>query len=222
LAAGLVTLGVAFAVGWGLYAAWLTPEVYAGGVGGAEVYALPISVPALGGSGYPMAWLAIGGLAAGGAAAALAGLRDVRDQTTVAGRARPFVLIVGAGLLACLVPAAAWGLLIAALGLAASALAPAAGLACWSERATPRAVAAGATVGLTAFSLAPLAALLNLAGPLGEWGSAVAAAPAALAAPAHLLVAWLLRSRRASSPRTPPPPGLEGFSAPLPARPQAG
>ncbi len=41
LAALLVTGGVALAVGWSLYAAWLTPEVYVGGVTGAEVYTLP-------------------------------------------------------------------------------------------------------------------------------------------------------------------------------------
>lgn len=225
LAAGLVTSGVALAVGWGLYAAWLTPEVYMGGVGGAEVYALPASVPGLRASGPLLAWLAFSGLAAGAAAAALAGLQalpGVRDQAPAAGRARrlALLLVAGAGLLACLVPSGAWALLIVALGLAASALAPSAVLACWSERATARGVTAGATVGLAAFLLVALAGAARLAGPAEGWGSAVARAPAALAAPAHLLVAWFLRSRRTPTPRSSLPPGLEALSTPLAARPR--
>ena len=53
--------GAALAVGWSLYAAWLTPEVYAGGVTGAEVYALPASVAGLGAWGDLLTWLASAG-----------------------------------------------------------------------------------------------------------------------------------------------------------------
>jgi hypothetical protein len=228
LAAVLVASGVALAVAWGLYAAWLTPEVYVGGVGGAEVYALPASVPALGASGGVLAWVALIGLAAGGAGAALGGLRGLpgaQDQATAVGRrARRLAILLaaGAGLLACLVPAGPWALLVAALGLAASALAPTVVLACWSERATPRGIAAGATVGFTAFVLVLLAGVGSLAGPAEGWGSAVLAAPAALAASAHLLVAWLLRSRRTPSSRRPLPPGFAGLSTPLPMPPRGG
>jgi hypothetical protein len=226
LATVLVMAGVALTVAWGLYAAWRTPEVYVGGVAGAEVYALPASVPALGAWGHFLAWLALGGLAAGGAAAALAGLRGVpgaQDQAIAAGRARrlALLLVTGAGLLACLVSAGAWALLVAALGLAAAALAPTVMLAGWSERATPQGIAAGAAVGLTTFVLVLLAGPAGVAGAAEGWESAGAAAPATLAASAHLLVAWLLRSRRTSSSRRPLPIGLEGLSAspPMPPRP---
>ncbi|MGH7357220.1 MAG: hypothetical protein ACREJR_00225, partial [Candidatus Rokuibacteriota bacterium] len=70
LAAGLVMCGVLLAVGWSLYAAWLTPEVYAGGVAGSEVYGLPASLPRLGEWGGVLTGLVLGGLAVGGAAAA--------------------------------------------------------------------------------------------------------------------------------------------------------
>ncbi len=221
LTVALVTSGVMLAVGWSLYAAWLTPEVYVGGVTGAEVYLLLASVPGLTASGPLLAWLALGGLGAGGVAAALAGLQGlpgVADRATGAGRRRPALLLVaGAALLACLVPLGAWVLLLAALGLAASALAPAAVLASWSERATARGVAAGATVGLTAFVGLTLAGAVSPAGLAESWAGAAAAAPAALAAPAHLLLAWLLRARGTPSLRHPLPPGLGRDVAPVPA-----
>jgi hypothetical protein len=202
LAVGLVMMGVALAVGWGLYAAWLTPEVYLGGVAGSEVYALPASLPALGEWGGLLAWLALGGLALGAAASALAGLRalpGVEDAAPARGWARRAALVpvVGAGLLASLVPAEPWPVLVLALGVAASALAPAAVGARWSERATSPGIAGGAAVGLLAFLAVALGALASPGEAAAGWRAAVIAAPATIAVPAHLVVAWLLRARRA-------------------------
>jgi hypothetical protein len=225
LAALLVTGGVALAVGWSLYAAWLTPEVYVGGVTGAEVYTLPRSMPESRASGSVLTWALLGGLAVGGAAAALGGLRGLpgtrRQQSGGAPRHLAIALVAGAGTLAGVVPVGAWPLLLAALGLAASALAPAAVLACWSERATARGTAGGAGAGLLVFLLL---ALGGAAGPgsLGEgWGGVALAAPAAMAVPVNLLVAWFLRSR-GSSARSLLPPALDGLEPALPARPRAG
>jgi len=225
LAVVLVTAGVALAVGWSLYAAWLTPEVYAGGVSGAEVYALPASMPGARASGSLLTWLAFGGLAAGAVAAALGGLRGLpatRRQVAAPNRRLGLVLVASACLLACLTPVGAWTLLVAALGLAASALAPAAVLACWSERATALGAVGGAGAGLVVFLLAIVGGVASPGGLAEGWGGAVAAAPAAIAAPVHLLAAWLLRSHRTPSPRSPLPPGLEGRSVPLPAGPRRG
>ena len=122
-------------------------------------------------------------------------------------------------MLTWLAPVAAWVILIAALALAASALAPAAVLACWSERATARGATAGTAAGLTAFVLAAVGGAASPGVLVGGWGSAIVAAPAAVAAPVHFLVAWLLRSRRTPSPRGPLPPGFEGRAVPLPERP---
>src|SRR5262249_17395784 len=61
--ASLVVLGVALSLLWGLYAAWLTPEIYAGGVAGPEVYELPGGVRALGQLAGPLRLLALAGLA---------------------------------------------------------------------------------------------------------------------------------------------------------------
>jgi Na+(H+)/acetate symporter ActP len=123
--------------------------------------------------------------------------------------------------LACLVPVGAGTLLVVALGLAAATLGPAAVLACWSERATPQAMAGGAGAALAVFALLVVAGTMT-AGTLSEgWGTLAVAAPAAVAAPVHLLIAWALRSRSAASPRRPLPPGLEGLSATLPTRPHA-
>ena len=214
LAAILVIAGVTLAVGWSLYAAWLTPEVYVGGVTGAEVYALLASMSGSRPSGDLLAWLLFGGLAAGGAAAAVGGLRGLPGgrRQVAAGwpRRLAVVLVAGAGALADMAPAGAWTLLLATLGLAASALAPAAVMACWSERATARGAAGGTGAGLLVFLLLALGGAASQ-GSLGEgWGSAALAAPAAVAAPVNLLVAWFLRSRGASSARSPLPPGLDG------------
>ena len=221
-----VASGVALAVGWSLYAAWLTPEVYVGGITGTEVYTLAATMPGSSASGPMLTWLALGGLTMGGVAATLGGLRGLpRFRSDLRGgepRRLAFVLIVGAGLLACLLPLDAWTLLVMALGLAASALAPAAVLACWSERATPQSAAGGAGAGFVAFLLLTVGGA-GAQGALPEgWTSVVVAAPAAFAAPIHIVVAWLLRSRGAPPSRRPLPPGVEGLSVPLPTRPRTG
>jgi Na+(H+)/acetate symporter ActP len=115
----------------------------------------------------------------------------------------------------------AWTLLVLALGLAASTLAPAAVLACWSERATARGLTAGTGAGLAVFLLVAVGGAAGAGGLWEGWGSADTLAPV-FAAPVHALVAWLLRAQRAASRRSPLPPGLEGLAAPLPAGPRAG
>jgi hypothetical protein len=226
LAAIVVAGGVALAVGWSLYAAWLTPEVYVGGITGAEVYTLASTMSGAPASAALLTWLALGGLALGGAASALAGLGGLpsvgRDAAGVRRRRLALGLVATAGALACLVPLGAGTLLVMALGLAAAALAPAAVLSCWSERATPQSTAGGAGAGLVAFAVLAGAGVLTRGGLSEGWGSLVLAAPAALAALIHLLAAWLLRSRGIASPRSPLPPGLEGLSAPIPARSRPG
>jgi len=227
LAAIAVTCGVALAIGWSLYAAWLTPEVYVGGINGAEVYTLASTMPGpRASSGASLTWLVLGSLAVGGAASGLAGLRGLpagRHVAVVGGNSRvALALVVSAGILAGVVPLGPGTVLVLTLGLAASALGPATILACWSERATPQSTAGGACAGLAVFMVLAAVAV-GTRGSLSEgWGSIEVAAPAALAALIHLLAAWFLRSRGVASPRSPLPPGLEGLSVPLPARPRAG
>jgi Na+(H+)/acetate symporter ActP len=98
-------------------------------------------------------------------------------------------------------------------------LAPAAVLASWSERATARSVATGATVGLGAFIGLTLA---GAADPVDGWVSTATSAPAVLAVPAHLLAAWLVRSRDMPTSRHPLSAGLEGLSATVPAGSRGG
>ena len=225
LASLVVTCGMLLAVGWSLYAAWLTPEVYVGGVTGAEVYTLASAMPGSGASVW-LTGIALGGLALGAAASALAALRGaptVRRDTIVGGRHRvALALVVGAGVLAGVVPLGSGVVLLLALGLAAAALGPAAVLACWSERATPQGTASGAGAGALTFLLLA-GAVVSVRGSLSEgWGSLDVAAPAALAALIHVVGAWLLRSRGIASPRRPLPPGLERLPDGFPARSRAG
>jgi Na+(H+)/acetate symporter ActP len=149
--------GVALAVGWSLFAAWLTPEVYVAGITGAEVYTLASTMPGAPASAAVLTWIALGGLALGGAVSALASLRGLssvgRDVARGSRRRLALIVVASAGVLTCLVPPGAGTLLLMALGLAASTLAPAAVLACWSERATPHSTAGGAGLGLVAFVL---------------------------------------------------------------------
>jgi Na+(H+)/acetate symporter ActP len=176
-------------------------------------------MPGPGASAYLLTWLVFGGLAAGGAAAALGA---VRALPTARHQQRPgrlaIVLVASAGVLASLVPVGPWPLLVAALGLAASTLAPAAVLVRWSERATALGTAGGAGAGLAIFLLAAIGGAASPGDLADGWGSAVAAAPVAVAVPAHLLVAWLLRSRGTPSSRSSLSPGLEGLSIPAVSR----
>lgn len=211
-AAALVTLGFVAAALWGLYAAWLTPEVYLGGVAGAEVYLLPGSIAALGTGGVPLTDLALLGLAGGGVAGALAALRAVPRALAWRGdgAAWPMLGVVATGgVLAALTPAGPWPLLVAAFGLGASATGSAVVLACWRERLTARGVAVGTSLGLVLFvTLTLLGALLLGRLPETSWLRWLAAWPAVVAAPASALAAWLLSAAPRPSPRSPLPPGF--------------
>jgi hypothetical protein len=224
LAAILVISGVALAVTWSLYAAWLTPEVYVGGVTGAEVFALPSSIRVPRSVGSSLTWLVFGGLVVGGAAAALGGARGLLAGRAAARwpRRLAIAVVAGAGALAWWVPVGSWTLLVVALGLGASALAPTAVLACWSERATAEGAAGGAGAGLLVFLLLVLGGVAAQEGLAPGTVSASAVTAAALAAPVHLALAWFLRARGMPSPRAPLPPGLEGLSASVPARTGSG
>jgi hypothetical protein len=217
LAAGLVTAGAGLAALWALYTLWLAPEVYAGGVGGLEPYELPALVPALGGLGGPLRDLALVGLVGGAVATSLATLHAA-PTTLVSGagpggarRALPLPAL-GATALACLLatltPAGGWAVLLAAFGLAASAGAPGAVLAMWSERARARAVAAGAGAGLALYAGLSAWPLLDPRAGAGiSWLAWLSAYPAVIAAPIGLAVAWLAASgqpRRARHGPLPP------------------
>ena len=217
--AGLVIAGAGLAVAWSLYAAWLTPEVYAGGVAGAEVYGLPAGVAALGEWGRALAGGALIALGLGAAASALAAFRPLAGQEDPAprwARRRAALFVMGAGALACLASVGSWTVLLLALGVAASTLAPAAALVGWSRRATPGGIAVGATVGLLTFVVVAAAGAFGSGRLEDQWWTAVAAGPAAVAVPAHILVAWALRSRQTASQRL--PAGLDGLTATPPAR----
>jgi hypothetical protein len=216
LGGGLAAAGLAAAVLWALYAVWLTPEIYAGGVVGSEVYELPGRIAgriglarALGG----LVWL---GFAGGGLAAGLAALRGLpsgfgaplgSDPRRLA--AIRLTTIGLATLLAMLGPADAWPVLLSAFGLAASVCAPAAVFACWRERISPTALGAGAGVGLAAFLALTAIHLASGGGTVDRsWLGWLAAWPALVATPLNALTAWVLSSGPRPSPRAPLPPGL--------------
>ena len=189
LAAVLAGGGLGVAGLWALYTAWLTPEIYLAGVRGSEVYALPGRVDGLGPTGAVLGSLASVGLLGGGLAAGLSALRGVPARAPVL---RP-ALAVTAGLLAALVPASPWTLLVLAFGVGAAAGAPAAVFASWGERVTPFGLAAGALVGLAVFAGLTVAGFAGLADrPEGAWLGWLAAWPAVAAAPLNALVAWLV------------------------------
>jgi hypothetical protein len=218
-ALALVAAGVALAVAWSLYAVWLIPEVYVGGVAGAEVYALPTTIPGSSVPGHVLAWLAFGGLTVGGAAAALVGVGGLRwvDGQPAARRAGHLRLgiVASAGMLACVAPAGAWTLLVLALGLAASGLAPTAVLARWSQRATARGAMAGMAAGLSTFLLVVVAGTVSPDATAAGWTGSILAGPAVLAVPVHFLVAGFLRARGPTSAQSLlTPPGLHSSSAP--------
>jgi hypothetical protein len=215
LGALLGGIGLAAVALWALYAAWLTPEVYLGGVAGTEVYELPGRLALLGPLGAPLEVLARLGLVGGGLAAAVAallgaprGLGAPRSRSSRAPGIRPG-LVVLAAVLATVVPLSPWPLLVTACGLAAAGCAPAAVLACWRVRLTASALAVGAAAGLVAFAvltLLPLTAAGGLAHRAGlGW---LVAWPAVVAAPLNALIAWLLSLGPRPSPRAPLPPGL--------------
>jgi hypothetical protein len=219
LTAAAALAAIALPVGWALYAAWLTPEVYAGGVTGAEVYGLAAAAGRAE-TGWLEPGVVLGALALGGVGAALAGARALRagrpDPPAAGSRVLVLGAVAAAGLLACLVPVDAWVLLLLALGLAAAGLGPAAALAAWGERATPAGLAVGAGAGLATFALLTLATAVG-GGPLDAgWASVAVTTAAALAVPVHLAVAWVLRARRVIAPA-----GAELDAPPASAAPEA-
>jgi energy-converting hydrogenase Eha subunit A len=201
LAALLALGGLVMTVGWALYAAWLSPQVYAGGVMGAEVYELPAAARALGLAGPALARLALLGLAAGAIAALLVSAPGLPPR--LAGRrgwARQAAIglpVAAGGVLGLVTSVSGWALLVAALGLSSAVLAPGVILTRWSERITSRGLAAGAAVGLLCFAGLTV---LHLTAPLtvGPGWRSLVAWPVLLALPAHLAVAWALRARRVS------------------------
>jgi hypothetical protein len=208
--------GLVLTVLWGLYAVWLTPEVYVAGVAGIEVFELPARVAALGRAGPVLLGLTLAGLAAGALGAGVAALRAVPDLRTGAHRHRVGAwLRLGIAILGSALAAATdvspWPLWLAALGIGAAAVAPVAVLACWAERVTARALHRGAWVGLTLFGVTSLVALAlgwePGVGP-GGWLGWPLAWPAVVAVPANLLAAWLAGARPPSSGRAPLAPGL--------------
>jgi hypothetical protein len=205
----LAMAGAGLATAWGLYAAWLAPEIYTGGVTGAEVFGIPAAVRALGPRGEALAWLAAGALAAGALAAGLAVVRGLGEAPGGGLAAvRVACIVGGAATLACLGAADAFALLVGALGVAAAGLGPAAVLASWSERATGRGVAAGAAGGLATLALLAGAGLAGGAGAAGPTPAGLASAAAA-GVGVNLLIAWLARARRVPAGRGPLPPGLD-------------
>jgi hypothetical protein len=215
LGGGLAAAGLAAAVLWTLYAVWLTPEIYAGGVVGSEVYELPGRIAGRVGLARPVGGLVWLGLAGGGLAAGLAALRGLPSGFTASGTvpgrllATRLTAIGLAALLAVLGTADAWPVLLSAFGLAASACAPAAVLACWRERISPTGLGAGAGVGLAAFLALTAIQLASGGGTVDRsWLGWLAAWPALVAAPLNALTAWLLSSGPRPSPRAPLPPGL--------------
>jgi hypothetical protein len=203
LGAALALVGLGALALWALYAAWLAPEIYAGGVAGAEVYEVPAALPVAGVAGAALrdlAWLGVLGGAVAAGAAALAAVAAGLPAGTA-----PAALGVGA-VLALVWPAGAWPVLLAALGLAAAGLAPAAVLGTWRERLDPGALSGGAALGGAVFGV--LAALRLAEVPPASWIGWLAAWPALVALPLNALVAWLASASPRPSPRAPLAPGL--------------
>jgi hypothetical protein len=199
LAAAFAALGALGVVLWGLYAVWLTPEIYTGGVLPVEALELPARARRMGQAdrvgALPGLALGAGALAAACAAMAALPRPGAADSGAARGAGRAIAgLGLGlAGLLAVATPVASWPLLLAAFGVAASTLAPGALVACWREGLSDRAVIAGAGVGgviFAALSLGSLGAPRSPAG--GSWVAWLVAWPVVVALPANALVAWLL------------------------------
>jgi hypothetical protein len=199
---GLLAVGgAAAATLWALYALWLTPEVYLGGVSGAGVFGLPAGARALGRPTGDVLRLAAGvGMLAGAACVVAAAVRGVGGAGAGGGRARPLAGLGLAAALATGMPAPSWPVLLAGLGLAASTLAPASLLSTWSEGITPRGLGLGTVAGLGLHASLLLLALAAGVAPgqqgSGAWSTWLLAWPVALALPVNLLLAWRGGRRR--------------------------
>jgi hypothetical protein len=205
LGAAFVVLGGLGVALWTLYAVWLTPEIYTGGAVAFEVYQLPGRLRTLGEAAGFLESLVVLAFAGGGVAAswaALAALAATADR--LGGRMAAALVLAVAAALVLVAPVRSWSLLLAAFGLAASGLGPAAVLVCWREGLSARAVALGAGVGGFLFvTLWALSGVPARGAGAASWLAWLAAWPAVLAVPANIVAAWLASpsaGRRASPP----------------------
>ena len=182
-------VAVAWSQCWALYAAAYAPELFLGGVTAEELLELPALVLRW---GRWLAGIALVGLFAWFLASAVA-LRRVLAQLESALLPDLWVWggLVGVAGLASLWPLDPWRLLLLALGLGASALAPLA-VAAGPVGRSPSAKLAPA-VGLALFVGLAVAGLLS-----GTEGSLILAYPASVAAPVACGIVWL--ARRGPSP----------------------
>jgi hypothetical protein len=214
IGAGCALLGAGGVALWGLYAVWLTPEIYTGGLVPVEAFELPARARIAHAdrlSVLPGLALAAGAIAAAcGALAALPRPEAVGlPASRWAGSGAAGLALALAGLVAVAAPVSSWALLLSALGLAASTLAPGAVAACWREGLSDRAVILGAAAGgliFVALSVVGLSAPRALAD--SPWVAWLAAWPVVVALPANALVAWIVAPATAPAGRGPLPAEL--------------
>ena len=181
-------LALAWAQGWAVYAAALTPELFLGGVTPEKLFELPAQ-GLRAGPGRPLAvWL----LLLGGFTALLATGASLRGLLArgVEGR-RLWVwggMLAGAALLATFWPLDPWRVLLVAFGLGASTLGP----LLWIG-IPKRPVALGLAVGGGLLSFAALAVLAPLLSDSGGWARTVLSYPALAAGPVTAWLAWVGR-----------------------------
>jgi len=178
---GVVLLALlAWADCWGIYAVRWAPELYLGGVTGAALLELPRLVLRGSSWGSLLAGAGLAGLLALFLAASLA----LRERLAEAGGLWAWVLAVPAFL--ALMPIEPWSLMLSALGLGASCLAPL--ILLGPPRARPQAATWALGVGVALFL--GVTAAGRLWPPAGSVAQALVAYPALVAAPA---VAAVLR-----------------------------
>lgn len=195
--AGLLSIFV-WGICWAVYCALGTPDIFLGGVA-LERLVRPPSLPWAAGAGP---WAAGRLVPAAGLASFFAssvalreriGGLDVTGDGEIGHDPGLWSAIIGAAAVASLWPTEPWALVVIALGLAASTLAPAvllpppAARARWSTWA--------GLVGLTVFGVLALMEQWTGGGSPG-WAGLPLAHPAVVAAPAAVLVLWLARRAR--------------------------
>ncbi len=193
LGLALLLAGVGWTLGWAIYAARSAPELFLGALRAGSLVQLPA--------------LAIGGPSAsrlgGVVLAALIGLfaataSGLRERIAALDRSggelgRDIPLwagVFGVAVVASLWPRDPWSLLVVALGIVASTLAPLAGAPAGTP---PRAQAVAGATGLAVFALVGLGGH-EVAGAIAE---GLTAHPALLAAPAAWVALRLVRARAA-------------------------
>jgi hypothetical protein len=190
---GLVLLAaLGWAEGWAIYAARLAPEFFLGGV---SATAMP-ELPGLALRGAPWGAGLTGLMLVGLVALFLAGSVGLRERLAAGDRETDRALTTDRGLwsgifvttaLASLWPVEPWSLVLTALGLGASTLAP---LILAGERAPGRAATAWAVgVGLVLFL--GLSAAGRLGVPPGLMAQAIVGYPALVAVPVTAGILWV-------------------------------